>query len=52
MTVGKWLLVVLIGGTIFVVLDLDRPRRGIFRISQEPIVHLKELMNREDKIAP
>jgi hypothetical protein len=52
MMVGKWLLVLLIGGTIFVVLDLDRPRRGIFRISQEPIVHLRELLNREDKTAP
>ena len=52
MTVGKWLLVILIGGTIFVVLDLDRPRRGIFRISQEPIVHLKELLNREDIRCP
>ncbi len=52
MMVGKWLLVILIGGTIFVVLDLDRPRRGIFRISQEPIVHLKELLNRDDNISP
>jgi hypothetical protein len=52
MMVGKWLLVILIGATIFVVLDLDRPRRGIFRISQEPIVHVKELLNREDHLSP
>ena len=52
MAVGKWLLVILIGGTIFVVLDLDRPRRGIFRISQEPIVHIKELLNREGNMSP
>jgi hypothetical protein len=52
MKVGKWLLIILIGTTIFVVLDLDRPRRGIFRISQEPIVHFKELLNREDHPSP
>jgi len=45
-TTGKWLLVVLLGGTILIVLDLDRPRRGIFRISQEPMVHLKALLER------
>ncbi len=52
MMVGKWLLVILIGATIFVVLDLDRPRRGIFRISQEPIIHIKEILNREDRLSP
>ncbi len=52
MMVGKWLLIILIGATIFVVLDLDRPRRGIFRISQEPIVHLKQLLNHGDSISP
>jgi hypothetical protein len=46
-TVGKLLLAVLLGGTIFVVLDLDRPRRGIFRISQEPILHLKQVLDRD-----
>jgi len=51
-TAGKWLLAVLLGGTIFIVLDLDRPRRGIFRISQEPIVHLKELLDRGADRAP
>ena len=43
-TAGKYLLVVLLGATIFVVLDLDRPRRGIFKLSQEPIVHMKHLL--------
>ena len=52
MMVGKWLLVILIGATIFVVVELDRPRRGIFRISQEPIIHLKQLLNRGDNISP
>jgi len=51
-TAGKWLLVALLGATIFIVLDLDRPRKGIFQISQEPIVHLKKLLNRGDKIVP
>jgi len=43
---GTWLLVVLIGATIFVVLSLDRSRSGVFLISQEPILHVKELLNR------
>ena len=44
--VGKLLLAALLGGTIFVVLDLDRPRRGIFQISQEPMLHLKQVLDR------
>jgi len=51
-TAGKWLLVVLLGGTIFIVLDLDRERRGVFKISQEPIMHLKALLNRGADTAP
>ena len=45
-TIGKWLLAVLLGGTIFIILDLDQPRRGVFQISQEPIIHLKQLLDR------
>ena len=51
-TIGKWLLAVILGGTIFIVLDLDRERRGIFQISQEPIVHFKELLNRNKDNSP
>jgi hypothetical protein len=46
-TVGRVLLGMLLAGTILVVLDLDRPRRGIFQISQEPLLHLKELLDHE-----
>jgi Protein of unknown function (DUF4239) len=45
-TVGKLLLAALLGGTILVVLDLDRPRRGLFQISQEPMLHLKQVLER------
>lgn len=51
-TVGKILLAVLLAGTIFVVLDLDRPRRGIFEISQEPMLHLKEVIERDAGTGP
>lgn len=51
-TIGKWLLAVILGGTIFIVLDLDRERRGVFQISQEPIVHFKELLNRGGDKSP
>jgi hypothetical protein len=40
-------LAALLAGTILVVLDLDRPRRGIFKISQEPMLHLKQLFERD-----
>ena len=46
--IGKWLLVTLLGATIFIVVDLDRPRRGVFKISQEPIVHVQ--LSKIDKI--
>jgi len=51
-TAGKWLLVALLGATIFIVLDLDRPRNGVFQISQEPIVHLRDLLSRGADTAP
>ena len=51
-TTGKWLLAILLGATIFVVLDLDRPRRGIFRISQEPMLHLKQMLDRGATTGP
>lgn len=51
-TAGKWLLAVLLGGTIFIVLDLDRERRGFFQISQEPIIHLRQLLDRGSHSAP
>lgn len=51
-TAGKWLLAGLLGGTIFIVLDLDRERRGFFQISQEPMLHFKELLNRGSDSPP
>lgn len=51
-TAGKLLLIIFLGGTIFVVLDLDRPRRGIFRISQEPVRHVKELLRHDSSGKP
>jgi len=48
-TAGKLLLAALLAGTILVVLDLDRPRRGIFPISQEPMSHLKQLFERDSE---
>ena len=45
-SVGRLLLALLLGGTSFVILDLDRPRRGLFKLSQEPMLHLKETLER------
>jgi hypothetical protein len=43
---GGTLLAALLCGTIYVVLDLDRPRRGIFQTSQVPLLQLKEALER------
>jgi hypothetical protein len=43
---GGTLLAALLCGTIYVVLDLDRPRRGMFEVSQRPMLQLKEALDR------
>jgi hypothetical protein len=50
--VGRFLLAVLICATIFVVLDLDRPRRGLFRLSQGPMMHLQQILERAPQGGP
>lgn len=32
-------------GTIFVVLEIDRPERGMIKVNQEPMIRLKELIS-------
>lgn len=51
-TMGMLLLAVLLGGTVLVILDLDRPRRGFFQISQEPILHVRETLRRHAEGRP
>ena len=37
----------LLCGTIYVVLDLDKPHQGIMRVSQSPVLHLAGIMDRD-----
>jgi hypothetical protein len=38
-------LVVLICSTVYVIIDLDRPRRGLIKIDQTPLVQLKQMID-------
>jgi hypothetical protein len=42
----------LLCGTIYVVLDLDRPHQGIMPVSQSPILHLAGIMDRDPETSP
>lgn len=46
-TVLLTLLIVLV---VYLILDLDRPRRGLITVKQDYIIQLKELVNEQDKI--
>ena len=38
-------------GTIFVVLEMDRPERGIMRADQSPMIRLKQVLDRDPEAA-
>ena len=42
----------LICGTIYVVLDLDKPHQGLIQVSQTPILGLQQVMNRDPQSKP
>lgn len=42
----------LLCGTIYVTLDLDKPHQGFMRISQSPMLHLKQTMDRDPETKP
>ena len=41
----------LLCGTIYVVLDLDKPHQGIMRVSQSPVLHLAGIMDRDPELS-
>jgi hypothetical protein len=41
------LLTLLVGGTIYVILDLDRPQSGLIRVDQTPLLQVQEMLARE-----
>ena len=42
----------LLCGTIYVVLDLDKPHQGIMPVSQSPMLHLAGMMDRDAETSP
>jgi hypothetical protein len=49
---ARVILSVLLCGTIYVVLDLDRPHEGLIKISQTPILHLSQILDRDAEAKP
>ena len=47
-----YILVALIAILVFIILDLDRPRRGLIRVSQESLVSLQTTINAGTKTDP
>jgi hypothetical protein len=41
------MLTIFVGGTVYVILDLDQPRRGITQIDQTPMLRLKQALDRQ-----
>lgn len=42
----------LLCGTVYVTLDLDKPHQGFMRISQSPMLHLKQTLDRDPEAKP
>ncbi len=42
----------LLCATIYVILDLDRPNRGLIRVSQTPMIHLQRVFDRDPETKP
>lgn len=44
---ARILLTLLVSGTIYVILDLDRPQSGLIRVDQTPLLQVKEMLARD-----
>jgi len=41
------MLTLLVGGTVYTILDLDQPRRGLMQIEQTPVVRVKQYLDQD-----
>ena len=41
------MLTLLVGGTVYTILDLDQPRRGLIRIEQTPMLRVQQYLNQD-----
>ncbi|MCL5270823.1 MAG: hypothetical protein M1457_09810 [bacterium] len=49
---ARVMLGLLLGGTIFMILNLDQPRRGMIRIDQSPMVLVQQTVDRDPETNP
>lgn len=49
---ARVLLAILLGGTIFIILDLDQPRHGFTKIDQTPLLQLKATFAQDPETGP
>lgn len=49
---ARVIVTVLVCGTIYVVLDLDRPHEGLIHISQSPMLHLQSTLDADPEAKP
>jgi hypothetical protein len=45
------MLTLLVGGTVYTILDLDQPRRGLIRIEQTPMLRVQQYLNQDMQTA-
>jgi hypothetical protein len=49
---ARIIVTLLLCATIYVVLDLDRPHEGLITISQSPMLHLQQIVDRDPEASP
>lgn len=49
---ARIILAILLCATTYVLLDLDHPHEGFIRVSQSPMLHLKQIMDRDPETTP
>ena len=49
---ARIIVTILLCGTIYVTLDLDKPHQGLITVSQTPMLHLKRTLDRDPETLP
>jgi hypothetical protein len=49
---ARIIITILLGATIYVVLDLDRPHEGFIHVSQGPMLHLDQILKNDPEANP
>jgi hypothetical protein len=47
---ARFMMIILVCGTIYVILDLEQPRRGLIQVSQAPLVRVKQIIEHDPEI--